>query len=148
MLTFRVPPPPLRDDVLAVEPKNRFSDIWERWWQALIDSVASRAQIVASVRLVDQSGTVTETAIPTRDTLPGGLYRLSFTRTPVDLPFGGAIGVSLHWTSGGIAQELSRADATGVVLMLVDEGTTVGYSFILTPPPPSFDMYLVLERVG
>lgn len=142
MARFAVEPPPFMVDVLA---GNRFTSQWERFWQTLIDSLSSRPQVCAIERHTGLSGTTVEAQVVTRESLPAGLYRITFTRTPATV--GGSVAVTIAWTSGAVRQSTSTSTASGSVLMDVDAGTTIGWAVAHVAPPASVDVALVLERV-
>lgn len=148
-MPLKLESPPLREDVLDKNRRDgsRFTSTWERWWQRLLDSVSTRPQIVSTVALVSQAGNYGPVAFRVPEALPAGLYRITYQRSPATLPFGGQLNVAVTWTSGGALQQWDMDGGSDTLLMQVDAGTDIEYSVSHLVPPPTWDLYLVLERL-
>lgn len=133
---------PLREPVLTA---NRFTDRWERFWQALTDELSARSVVCAVERHAGLSGAAAEAQIVTRDALPAGLYRVSFSRTPAMV--GGSVTLTAAWTAGAVRHSASSALPSWSVLMDVDAGTTIGWSAAHVAPPATYNLAIVLERL-
>lgn len=160
-MPIRLANPPITSDVMDTRRRNRFAVLWEKWLQALTDSVSQRAQIIGTVSHRSLSDAVTLTTVRVPEPLPAGLYRVSATILPYQgLSATGRMDITVMWVTEGAswgAQLVVRvfsdgfSPGTGSVLMRLDAGSDVQYAIGHNPGtdlnPYSAHVDLVLERL-
>lgn len=156
--------PPLAEDVLDRDQarRNRFTPNWERYWQAIVDAIAARPQILAVYSISNQNNTIALTTLQTREVLPNGLYRLTGYVVPIQgIVHGAYANVFVTWTSGGatfrkvVVDQQGPPELTGEsgsILMRIDQGATVQWEVVYhTASFPAqryvYGVDLVLERL-
>lgn len=160
-----LPPFPNREDVLTTtQPRNRFTVVIEKWFQALVDSVKARVACVSVVDLPAHQSSVPFTVFPTVEPLAPGLYRCNVTVFPyqgVNIPSVVLMVVIIEWTTqtSGAQYEICRREfshglvpVSGFALMQLDRGSVVRYEVTYQPgtdtPRYAAHINMALERIA
>jgi hypothetical protein len=129
-------PPPMRHELSTKLPEggSTITRPWARWLTQELGARLEKAPLrEAHVALSGQAASIGTTAFPLAAVAPG-IYRVSYTLR-VTLPGGtsGSVSVSVLWTSGGLAQQVSGSPATGNTTTTVQSGVVLVRSDNVTP---------------
>jgi len=101
-------PLPMRE---ALVTGTIMSNVWQRWFSRLPETLDSIPNITALVSLDTQAASIATTSL---GVWPRGLYRLSYyARITRAASVSSSLTITLAWTDGGIAMSLAGTAITG-----------------------------------